>query len=194
MAEHAGDELSAHELLILYRQGDLHAFDILVAHYLPRFYRYAKRRGLTHEDAEDAAQEAFLQIAASINSYDDRRRGGAGWMWAIMQSKAIDAVRRVRGQTLRAVEIDDASLDFLADTLEEWLEIETQVLGREAILTAFRAAWNELAPEDQEELKRHPGRGPGRKTWHEAAARFRDILERHGVYSLEWREWRSFNT
>jgi len=50
--------------------------DLVVRRYRPAVYEFARKRGLSHEDAEDVAQEVFLRVCAEgFLERADRQRG-----------------------------------------------------------------------------------------------------------------------
>src|SRR5947199_215006 len=97
----------AHELLVQFKHGNIAAFESLYAHYAREFYRHAKNKGLTHEQAEDIAEEVFKNILnGGIDTYDEvkgNKSGGEGWLWTICNNQ-INAFYRRQG---REVPIDD---------------------------------------------------------------------------------------
>ncbi len=85
------------------RRGDLEAFDVLVRRHQAPVYRLALRMLGSEADAEDAAQEAFVQAWRSL----ERFRGDsafATWMYRIVTNRCLNALaarRPVEGLTDR---------------------------------------------------------------------------------------------
>jgi len=74
-------------------RGDLEAYDQLVGVYQDRVYQVAYRVTGNHEDAWDAAQEAFVHAFRSLARF----RGAAAfstWLHRITVNAALDLVRR----------------------------------------------------------------------------------------------------
>src|SRR5438105_2120134 len=91
------ENLSAHELLVQFKHGNIAAFEILYGRYAYRFIGYAiKHASLTYEDAEECVQNIFYEkIFQKIDSYDETRArgGGAKWLWTICKNAIIDFTR-----------------------------------------------------------------------------------------------------
>ncbi|GAA0403566.1 RNA polymerase sigma factor [Paenibacillus motobuensis] len=74
------------------RQGDREAFRELVKTYQNHVYRIAYSVLHDEQEAEDAAQETFLQIYNSLSEY--REQGFKTWLTRIALHKAIDLKRK----------------------------------------------------------------------------------------------------
>ncbi len=75
------------------QQGDLQAFDRLVATQQDRIYHLAYRITGNFHDAQDATQEAFLKAYRALPQY----RHGASfqtWLYRIATNAALDVIRR----------------------------------------------------------------------------------------------------
>ena len=68
--------ISIHSLLLKLKQGHEEALDVLYPRYARLFYAYARRRSLSHEDAEDIVQTTFWRMLDRISSYDEQSGGG----------------------------------------------------------------------------------------------------------------------
>ena len=93
-----------HELVQRTQLGDRSAFEMLVRRYQDRAYSVAFQILGHHEDALDAAQEAFARAYLSIARF----RGSAGfytWLYRILVNLAIDQAR-ARGK-MNPVSLDD---------------------------------------------------------------------------------------
>ncbi len=75
------------------RAGDLEAFDALVRAYQDRVYSLAYRITGNHEDAGDAAQEAFLRAYRALPTFRSEAAFGT-WLYRIAANAALDLVRR----------------------------------------------------------------------------------------------------
>ena len=93
------------ELVALARHGDADAFDQLVSRHQSAVYRAALAALRIPEDAEEAAQDAFVRGWRSL----DRFRGGASfrtWILTIAWNRAITRRRRVVSWWRRWVPLD----------------------------------------------------------------------------------------
>jgi RNA polymerase sigma-70 factor (ECF subfamily) len=96
-------------LLAAHLRGDPRAFGELVARYERRIYGLCLRILGNREDAEDAAQEAFLAALRKASSF---RRAAAfsTWLYRIAVNAATDQARRRGRARLAALDPEDAGL------------------------------------------------------------------------------------
>lgn len=76
--------------------GDDEAFRLLTRRYANYVYRIAYGVLQNAKDAEDAAQEAFVQVYLSLSRYE--RKGLKAWLARIAVNKAIDWKRKISGR------------------------------------------------------------------------------------------------
>jgi RNA polymerase sigma-70 factor (ECF subfamily) len=95
-------------------QGDQQAFAQLVARYQRQVYNLAYRMLKNAEDAEDAAQEAFLRAYRALPSFELGRKFSS-WLLSIASNLCIDLLRRRRYAWLS---LEDVSFR-LASSVEE---------------------------------------------------------------------------
>ena len=84
--------MTEHELIQGLRNGDENAFKFLVDNYQDRVFNTAISIVQNAEDAEDVAQEVFIQVFRSIHSF----KGGSKlstWIYRITTSRALDLLR-----------------------------------------------------------------------------------------------------
>lgn len=96
--------LSDEILVEMCKQGDLAAFEQLLEKHQSRVYTLAYRYMSNHADASDLAQEAFIKIYRSLNTY----RGEASfqsWMYRLVTNVCMDELRR-RGRA-KTVSIEE---------------------------------------------------------------------------------------
>ncbi len=72
----------------------------LVRLYGPVAYVWARKAGLSPEDASDVVQEVFVSVAAHVEGFRHDRPGSTfrGWLWTIARNKIRDHFRRGRGR------------------------------------------------------------------------------------------------
>ena len=106
------------EIIDCVLEGDRAAFDELVRRYQDSVYRMALRRTRCDRDAEDVAQEVFLNVYRRLATF----RGSAKfttWLYRITFNTCVDWVRRARRiQTTRSPadeEYADSRIDIAAD-------------------------------------------------------------------------------
>lgn len=87
------EERTDEELLEAYRSGETPAFETLVRRHHDDLVRFLVRLCGNRALAEDAFQEAFLQVHLSAESFDATRRFKP-WLFTIAANKGRDALRR----------------------------------------------------------------------------------------------------
>lgn len=87
------EERTDEELLEAYRTGETAAFETLVRRHHDDLVRFLVRLCGNRALAEDAFQEAFLQVHLSAESFDATRRFKP-WLFTIAANKGRDALRR----------------------------------------------------------------------------------------------------
>lgn len=79
------------------RAGDAEAFSVLVDRYQKPVFNLCYRMLHNSQDADDAAQEAFLKAYRGLKKYDERRPF-LTWLLSITAHHCIDRLRRKRLQ------------------------------------------------------------------------------------------------
>ena len=98
------------ELILLLQQGDEAAFETLVRLYEKKVYTLCRRMCGSDEDAQEAAQDAFLSLWRSAKSF----RGDASlstWLYRLATNACIDLLRRNKRGGER-VSLDDEETTF----------------------------------------------------------------------------------
>ena len=124
------------------QNGDVNAFEDLVAAYEQNVYNLALRMTGNPEDAEDMAQEAFLKAYNSLPSFRGDSKFSV-WLYRIVSNVCLDFLRKKnkRGAISLSVEDDDGEdtqLD-LPDTSQSPEELLEKKLTREAVRRGLAA-------------------------------------------------------
>lgn len=121
------DEQAAREHVwaLAAQAGDRTAFGQLVEAYQSPVYNLAYRMLGNPQEAEDAAQEAFLRAYANLASYDPTRKFSS-WLFSIASHHCIDRLRRRRA---RFVPLDD--VPGAQSLVDDQLQPEATALARE---------------------------------------------------------------
>jgi RNA polymerase sigma-70 factor (ECF subfamily) len=94
------DQRTDERLVEAYRKGESEVFRTLVERYHDDLIRFLTRLAGDRQIAEDAFQDAFLQVHLSLGSFDTSRRFRP-WLFTIAANKARDLLRKKgRRQTL----------------------------------------------------------------------------------------------
>lgn len=92
------------ELIQRSKEGDLAAFEVLLARYENKIYSIAYRFMGNHADASDLAQEAFIKIYQGLSKF----RGDSGlltWMYHVTANVCRDELRRRQRSKVVPLEI-----------------------------------------------------------------------------------------
>jgi len=87
------DERTDEQLIEACRAGDKAAFGVLVGRYHDDLLRFLIRLSGDRQLAEDAFQDAFLQVHISMSSFDTSRKFRP-WLFTIAANKARDLLRK----------------------------------------------------------------------------------------------------
>jgi len=111
------------------KSGDLDAFEQLVARYETKVYTIAYRYVGNYNDASDLAQDAFIRVYRSINSF----RGDSSfltWLYRVVTNVCKDELRRrAKEKTVSIDEIVEKGKSPPAETGHK--PLEEAVLSRE---------------------------------------------------------------
>jgi RNA polymerase sigma-70 factor, ECF subfamily len=98
------------------KQGSISAFDTLVERYEKRVFNFAYRMAGNYDDANDVAQEAFIRVFNSINTF----RGDANfstWLYRIVTNVYLDERKKAKSH--------------LHTPLDEYIELEENTVARQ---------------------------------------------------------------
>jgi RNA polymerase sigma-70 factor (ECF subfamily) len=138
-------ELADEDLMLLVRDGDARAFEVLFdRHGGPAFslaYRMCGARGR----AEDVVQEAFLSLWRAGGRYDPSRGSVRSWILSAVHNRAIDSFRREAVRPTRPLDEGNIVERLPAPELTD---VEAE---RRADADRVRGALGEL-PEEQRQV------------------------------------------
>jgi len=109
-------EASEAVLVAAARDGDVAAFGLLVGRHQVAVYRVALRMLGSHADAEDVAQETFVQAWRSLARFRGHSAFGT-WLYRIVTNRSLNALA-ARRETATLEDCEIASADDLSDALE----------------------------------------------------------------------------
>ncbi len=115
-------------LVLSAQRGELEAFSELVRRHQRRAYAVARAIVVTHEDAEDAVQDAFLHAYRALHRFLPDQAFGA-WLHRIVSNASLDITRRRKvrdaddlSETVASPFRDPAESDELRLRLRQALE------------------------------------------------------------------------
>jgi RNA polymerase sigma-70 factor (ECF subfamily) len=91
------------------RQGDAEAFRLLVDRHRDHAYGLALRITRSPEDAEEAAQEAFVRAWLALGGFRGEAAFGT-WLHRIVARRAVDVARARKTREARLTEVEDAEM------------------------------------------------------------------------------------
>jgi RNA polymerase sigma-70 factor (ECF subfamily) len=101
------------------------------------------------QGAEEAVQDAFLQVWRRAETFDrERGFGGRAWLLAIVRNRAIDGIRRRSGRARETTPLEDVEATTPTSAPGPWAEVSA-ALERDRV----RAAVAELPREQQDAIR-----------------------------------------
>ncbi len=137
------EELADDVLLQLVHLGNESALGALYDRYGKLAYSLAYRILGDIQAAEDAVQEAFINIWRRAGSFSSNRGTARTWIMAVVHHRSIDIGRRRRGLTPRELPLETVQLP--EDPRDTWSEV-SNTLDRELLIRCL-----EQIPEPQRE-------------------------------------------
>lgn len=86
-------------------------------------YRYLRGMLGNHADADDAAQDVWLQVMRSIHQLE-HREAFAGWLFRIAHRKALDVLRKRTRERSRMQSWDASETQGPQPIAEAWMDID----------------------------------------------------------------------
>lgn len=129
------------EWLLNAQNGDQQAFSYLVEKYQRPVYNLSFRMLGNAQDAEDAAQEAFLRAYKAMKRYDNNR-AFSSWLLSITAHYCIDQIRKKK---FTVVSVEELSMPNLPDNTPG---VETKLSKKDEQLR-IRELLEELSPIDR---------------------------------------------
>ena len=97
-------------------QGDIQAFEELVAQYQNKIYKLAYRYMGNEEDAYDMAQEVFIKAFRSLHTFEGTSSFST-WIYRVASNVCLDELRR-RKRKIVPISLDEALATKDGDTIE----------------------------------------------------------------------------
>lgn len=90
-------------LIVRYRDGDVRAFEVLLARHRRGVYNFLRRYVGDDASAEDLLQETFLRVVRRAGTFAGESSFKT-WLYAIARNASFDALRRGRGRKARSLD------------------------------------------------------------------------------------------
>ena len=104
------EETSDDNLVELAKQGDIEAFTLLTHRFQERIYRTVFALTRSHLDADDLAQEIFMQAFKSIKSFK-QNASFYTWLYRIAVNLTLNFLKKKKKEESKEVFINDFSRD-----------------------------------------------------------------------------------
>jgi len=112
----------AAELLQQVSRGDEKSFERLYDVYASRVFGLVKRVVRDPGQAEEVAQEVFLEIWRRASRFDRSKGSATSWIMTLTHARAVDRVRSAQAATDREIKVAHASTERDVDTVVEAVE------------------------------------------------------------------------
>ena len=97
------------------RGGDSSALEDLYDRYTPLLYSVAMRILRSASDAEEAVQQAWVQVWKSAERYEPRRGPVAAWLLTVTRTRALDLYRSLSSRKRAEGQVDPEPVNTPAD-------------------------------------------------------------------------------
>lgn len=134
--------IGENQLLFRAIDGDLHAFDELMAPYEKRLYALCYRMAGEKEDAMDCTQEAMLRIWRALQSYR-KEASFTTWIYRIATNTCLDVLRKKKSRPSISL---DALMDSGFAVQDENADPEDYAISKARML-ALQTGINSLKPD-----------------------------------------------
>lgn len=99
--------------------GDQTAFDRLYERFSPRVFGLANRIVRDPSQAEEVAQEIFLEIWRRASRFDRSRGSGTAWIMTLTHGRSVDRVRQAQASRARDLKATVDNFDREIDSVSE---------------------------------------------------------------------------
>lgn len=140
MQDEVVGEATDSDLMARIRDDDREAFRLLLRRHLPRAYGLARRLTGTANEAEDIAQDAFLQIWQRRAQWQDDGAKFTTWLYRVVANRAIDHRRRPRAEAIDVVSEHAAEGPDAVSTIQRVQVTERLRLAQERLPEQQRVA------------------------------------------------------
>jgi RNA polymerase sigma-70 factor (ECF subfamily) len=101
------------EMALAFQRGEKGAYQVIYDEYEERVRRVCRRMLGKPEDAQEAAQEAFLRVYVALGKFNGRYQLGA-WITRIATNVCLDQIRARSRRPVEATPVEDLELEFAA--------------------------------------------------------------------------------
>jgi RNA polymerase sigma-70 factor (ECF subfamily) len=110
------------ELMRRVTLGDEAAFEVLYDQFAGRVFGLARRIVRNPSQAEEVAQEVFLEVWRRASRFDAAKGSATSWIMTLTHARSVDRVRSAQASTDRELKVAYASHEVEVDTVVEAVE------------------------------------------------------------------------
>ena len=107
------------EIIQVMRQDAEKGFRLLMACYKEPVYWHIRRLVVSHADAQDAVQEAFVRVFRNFKQYNEENSFKA-WIFRIATNEALRLLGRQKGDMM--LSLDEVTADILGTKADEYFD------------------------------------------------------------------------
>ena len=153
--EQSLDEMADEELMMLYSQGEMRAFEVLMRRHERPLYHFILRSCKRPDVAEELLQEVFMRVIKSAQGYEKKAKFTT-WVYTIARNICIDRARKKsRGNEMsldqKMGSDEDSSQSFGDMLVDTKANVSHMSYERKVFLERLKDALEQL-PEDQREV------------------------------------------
>jgi RNA polymerase sigma-70 factor (ECF subfamily) len=119
--------------LISAAKKDRRAFAALYDKYYEQIFLFVYKRMESQESCGDVCSQVFLKAMTHLHQYEDRGFPFSSWLYRIAINE-VNQYFRNNKKAIRAVSIDHAQVQFIADEMGDGVEVERALQALEAVL------------------------------------------------------------
>lgn len=106
-------------IIVAIRENPERRFRLLMASYKEPVYWHIRRLVVSHADAQDAAQEAFVRILRNFQQYNEANSFKA-WIFRIATNEALRLLGKLKNSTM--LSLDEVTADMLGTKADEYFD------------------------------------------------------------------------
>ena len=115
------------DIIVAMRENPERGFRLLMASYKEPLYWHIRRLVVSHDDAQDAAQETFIRIFRNFGQYSEENSFKA-WIFRIATNEALRLLGRLKNATM--LSLDDVTANILSAKTDEYFDSSDAIAAR----------------------------------------------------------------
>lgn len=138
-AQHEVDAADEVALVRSAKEGNIEAFEQLIARHTTMIFRVAANIVGSREDAEDVVQEAFLKAFQHLRQFEERARFST-WLTRIAVNAALMKLRVARRTPLLSMDAESEEHTSLGKMIADWKPNPEQLYNRKQLKEILQQA------------------------------------------------------